>query len=113
MTPYMAEPEEFVTVHEGSLEFEEAVNAMAEECFLYSYQGIFYNMPSQRDLEPPFYCVTQGRYIGVFPSHIWDGVKFELRTPGNRVATYFTVRSLVLGEQKVHRAIRRRLAASR
>ncbi|KAG1840123.1 hypothetical protein C8R48DRAFT_679666 [Suillus tomentosus] len=106
MTPYMAEPEEFVTVHEGSLEFEEAVNAMAEECFLYSYQGIFYNMPSQRDLEPPFYCVTQGRYIGVFPSYIWDGVKLELRTPGNHVATYFTVRSPVLGEQKVHCAIR-------
>lgn len=71
MTPYMAEPEEFVTVHEGSLEFEEAMNAMAEECFLYSYQGIFYNMPSQCDLEPPFYCITQGCYIGVFPSHIW------------------------------------------
>ncbi|KAG2094414.1 uncharacterized protein F5147DRAFT_657174 [Suillus discolor] len=103
--PYMAKPEEFVTVHEGSLESEEAVNAMAEECFLYSYQGIFYNMPSQCDLEPPFYCVTQGRYIRVFPSYIWDGVKLELRTPGNRVATYFTVRSPVLGEQKVHCAI--------
>ncbi|KAG1864824.1 hypothetical protein F4604DRAFT_1683247 [Suillus subluteus] len=60
MTPYMAKPEEFVTVHEGSLEFEEAANAMAEE----------------------------------------DSVKFELRIPGNRVATYFTVQSLVLGEQK-------------
>ncbi|KAG1722177.1 uncharacterized protein EDB91DRAFT_1088221 [Suillus paluster] len=105
MMPYMAKPEEFVTVHEGSLELEEAANTMADECFLYSYQGIFYNMPSRHDLEPPFCCITQGRYIGVFPSYIWDSVRFELWTPGNRVATYFTIQSLVLGEQKVHRAI--------
>ncbi|KAG2048026.1 hypothetical protein BDR06DRAFT_1013354 [Suillus hirtellus] len=113
MTSYMAKPEEFVTVHKGSIEFEEAANAMADECFLYSYRGIFYNMPAQCGLEPPFYCVTQGRYIGVFSSHIWDIMKIELQTPGNRVAMYFTVWSLVLGEQKVHCAIRCRLAASR
>jgi hypothetical protein len=60
-----------VTMHKGSIEFEEAANAMADECFLYSYWGIFYNMPAQHGLEPPFYCVMQGRYIRVFPSHIW------------------------------------------
>ncbi|KAG0693982.1 hypothetical protein DFH29DRAFT_1006748 [Suillus ampliporus] len=105
-TPYMAEPEEFVTVYEGSIEFEEAANAMADECFLYSYQGIFYNMPAQHDLKPPFYCITRGRYIGVFLAYLWRDVKIELWTPGNRVATFFAVCSLVLGEQKVHRAIR-------
>lgn len=70
-TPYMTEPEESVTVHEGSIEFEEAANAMADECFLYLYEGIFYNMPAQRNLKPPFYCVTRGRYIGVFPAYLW------------------------------------------
>ncbi|KAG1801396.1 uncharacterized protein HD556DRAFT_1304511 [Suillus plorans] len=70
-TPYMAEPEESVTVYEGSVEFDEAVYAMADECFIFSYLGIFYNMPAKRDLEPPFYCVTYGRYIGVFPSYLW------------------------------------------
>lgn len=70
-TPYMAKPEEFETVYEGTIEFEEAANAMAEQCFLYSYQGVFYNMPTQRDLNPPFYCVTRGRYIGVFPACLW------------------------------------------
>ncbi|KAG1867609.1 hypothetical protein C8R48DRAFT_671814 [Suillus tomentosus] len=70
-TPYMAEPEESVTVYEGSFEFDEAVYAMADECFIFSYLGIFYNMPAKHDLEPPFYCVTYGRYIGVFPSYLW------------------------------------------
>lgn len=70
-TPYMAEPEESVTVYEGSVEFDEAVYAMADECFIFSYRGIFYNMPAKHDLEPPFYCVTYGRYIGVFPSYLW------------------------------------------
>ncbi|KAG1720794.1 uncharacterized protein EDB91DRAFT_1088700 [Suillus paluster] len=106
MTPYMAEPVESVTVYEGSIEFEEAANAMADKCLLYSYQGVFYNMPTWCDLKPPFYCVTQGRYIGVFPSFIWNAVKTELWTPGNYIANYVTVQSLVVGEQKVHRAIR-------
>lgn len=70
-TPYMAEPEESVTVYKGSAEFDEAVYAMADECFIFSYRGIFYNMPAKHDLEPPFYCVTYGRYIGVFPSYLW------------------------------------------
>lgn len=131
MTPYMAEPVESVTVYEGSIEFEEAVNAMADECLLYSYQGVFYNMPAQCELTPPFYCVTRGRYIGVFSSCIWwvfvlsskhlwhlitycrNAVKTELQVPGNHIANYVTVRSLVVGEQKVLRAIRRKLTASR
>jgi hypothetical protein len=71
MTPYMVEPEESVTVYEGSIEFDVVVYAMADECFVYLHQGILYNMPAKRDLEPPFYCVTSGRYIGVFPSYLW------------------------------------------
>ncbi|KAG1726730.1 uncharacterized protein EDB91DRAFT_1086704 [Suillus paluster] len=92
MTPYMAEPEEFVTVYEGSIEF--------EELQMLWWMRIFYNMPAQRDLKPPFYCVTQGRYIGVFPAYLWHDVKIELWTPGNYVATFFAVQSLVLGEHK-------------
>jgi hypothetical protein len=70
-TPYMAEPVEFVTVYEGTDEFDEAVYAMADECFIFFYRGIIYNMPAKYDLEPPFYCITHGRYIGVFPSYLW------------------------------------------
>lgn len=46
-------------------------------------------------------------------THLRDDIKTELQAPGHRAPTYFAVRSLFLGEQKVHRAIRRRLAASR
>jgi hypothetical protein len=35
-TPYMAEPVEFVTVYEGTDEFDEAMYAMADECFIFS-----------------------------------------------------------------------------
>ncbi|KAG1767649.1 hypothetical protein EDD22DRAFT_844425 [Suillus occidentalis] len=108
----MAKPKEFETVYEGTIEFEEAANAMAEQCFLYSYQGIFYSMPTQHNLTPPFYCVTWGHYIRVFLACLWCNVKIELWTLGNHVATFFAVWSLVLGEQKVHCAIRHRLAAS-
>ncbi|KAG2340635.1 hypothetical protein BDR05DRAFT_1002265 [Suillus weaverae] len=111
-TPYMVEPEEFVTVYEGSIKFDEVVYAMADECFVYSHQGILYNIPAKRDLEPPFYCVTSGRYISVFPSYLWDGVKTELQTPGHRAPTYFAVQSLFLGEHEVRCAIWRMLAAN-
>jgi hypothetical protein len=35
--PYMAEPEESVTVYEGSVEFDEAIYAMVDECFIFLY----------------------------------------------------------------------------
>jgi len=127
--PYMAEPEESVTVYEGSVEFDEAIYAMVDECFIFLYWGIFYNMPAKCNLELPVYCVTYGHYIGVFPSYLWwdfhlisisylkthlrDDIKTELWAPGHRAPTYFAVQSLFLREQKVHHAIQRRLAASR
>ncbi|KAG0699705.1 hypothetical protein DFH29DRAFT_877090 [Suillus ampliporus] len=65
LTLVIQEPEEFVTVYEGSIESDEAAYAMADECSIFSYQGIFYNMPAKLYIEPPFYC-----------SLFWENRKF-------------------------------------
>jgi hypothetical protein len=72
LTPYMIQPEEYITLDEGSTRFDQAASAMADECDLFHYEGTLYNMPARHGLQPPFYCVTRGRYVGVFPSYIWS-----------------------------------------
>ena len=52
--------------------FTEAARAMADECDLYLYKGVLYNMPAKVDSPPPYYYVSRGRYIGVFTSKIWQ-----------------------------------------
>jgi hypothetical protein len=46
-------------------------------------------------------------------THLRNDVRKELQAPGYCPPTYFKIQSLSLGEDLVHRAIRRRLAASR
>jgi hypothetical protein len=46
-------------------------------------------------------------------THLRNDVRTELQAPGHRPPTYFKIQSLSLGEDLVHCAIRRRLAASR
>ncbi|KAG1867716.1 hypothetical protein F4604DRAFT_1682501 [Suillus subluteus] len=84
-------------VHEGTIEFEEATNAMADDM-----------------ISGPLFIVLFGAVTSECFHHVSGmPVKTELQALGNCVAIYFTVQSLVVGEQKVHCAIRRTLAASR
>jgi hypothetical protein len=46
--------------------YRDIIDAMADDCFVYFYCGILYNMPAVAAASGPYYCVTRGRYIGVF-----------------------------------------------
>ncbi|KAG2079414.1 uncharacterized protein F5147DRAFT_785088 [Suillus discolor] len=52
--------------------YKELVGAIANDCYVYLYHEILYNMPAVPGKSGPYYCVTRGRYIGVF-NH-WDEV---------------------------------------
>jgi hypothetical protein len=57
-------------IYEHTPAFQEAANAMADECDLHRYKGVYYNIPApgnRRPSGPPFYVITRGRYIGVIP----------------------------------------------
>ncbi|KAJ8596344.1 hypothetical protein M405DRAFT_837252 [Rhizopogon salebrosus TDB-379] len=90
-------------MHEGTDGFEEAVRAMADECDLYLYKGVLYNMPAKVDSPPPYYYVSRGRYIGVFVSCVWKDIESDVL--GSPNAIYFCVDSLEVGEKKVRLAI--------
>ena len=74
LTPYVNNEDhvEYIDVREQDKYFAEAANAMADECDLYHYRGMLYNMPPGviKPL-PPYHCVIRGRYIGVFESRCW------------------------------------------
>lgn len=42
-----------------------AAAALADDSLLHFYCGSYFNVPTA-DAEPPFYCISRGRYIGVF-----------------------------------------------
>jgi hypothetical protein len=59
---------DFYFIYEHTPGFQEAANAMADECFLHCYKGVYYNIPAsgnRRPTGPPFYVVTRGRHVGV------------------------------------------------
>jgi hypothetical protein len=60
---------EYVDVYEGEQLYAKAAYAMADECMLYHHHGMLYNVPAKSvkgGVQPPFFTVTCGRYIGVF-----------------------------------------------
>lgn len=73
LTPYITDiaDEKCVTIHEGDEDFPEAANAMADECDLYRFRGMLYNMPARVNPALPYHCITRGRYIGVFEQNCW------------------------------------------
>jgi hypothetical protein len=90
ITPYDEPVKHYIIVDEHHEGFSEVASALADECDLYLYQGILYNMPfrfasiyiqgalctnlpptSRLNHSAPYYCVTRGRYLGVFDSHSW------------------------------------------
>ncbi|KAG1893302.1 uncharacterized protein F5891DRAFT_985969 [Suillus fuscotomentosus] len=91
-----------ITVIEQSHEFfAKVADAMADECFLYFYHGILYNMPAAANPSAPYYCVMRGRYIGVFNG--WDNVAPKVQ--GVPRTIFSKVDSLEAGEENLRRAI--------
>ncbi|KAG1855623.1 hypothetical protein F4604DRAFT_1932271 [Suillus subluteus] len=83
--------------------FEKVADAMADECFLYFYHSILYNMPAVANPSAPYYCVTHGRYVGVFNG--WDNVAPKVQ--GVPCTIFSKVDSLDVGEEKLRKAIER------
>jgi hypothetical protein len=55
-------------IHEHNAVFPAAAQAMADECALHCYLGVYYNIlaySKQPPWKPPFYCVTRGHVVGV------------------------------------------------
>ncbi|KAG2120541.1 uncharacterized protein F5147DRAFT_647026 [Suillus discolor] len=97
-----------ITVIEQSHEFfAKVADAMADECFLYFYHGILYNMPVVANPSAPYYCVMRSHYIGIFNG--WDNVAPKVQ--GVPRAIFSKVDSLEAGEEKLRRAIERGEAA--
>jgi len=118
--PYFSNTPEMIAIQEGADGFAEAAYAMADECNLHLYNGVLYNMPYKVDFPPPYYCVSQGRYIGVFVSCVWyvsychccgvadlftrKDIESDIRKCPNTV--HFCVDSLKVGEEKIRAAIK-------
>lgn len=65
-TPYSAQEPQNVWVHRDDPMYKEIVRSLADDCDLYLYGGVLYNVPVDTAPLSPYYCVTRGRYIGVF-----------------------------------------------
>jgi hypothetical protein len=71
LTPSYAPKSDFqeIIYYEDEDEFAKVANEMNDECDIYYFCGVLYNMPScSKRPKPaaPFICVSRGRYIGVF-----------------------------------------------
>ncbi|KAG0694345.1 hypothetical protein DFH29DRAFT_880765 [Suillus ampliporus] len=102
--PSTAEYPEIVAIHEHTTGFLLAASAMADECFLHHYLGVYYNIPAcskQTPWNPPFYCVTHGNVVGVLPS--WEHTLNAILGVCN--ANYEEVDTIAISEEKVRLAI--------
>ncbi|KAG2111335.1 uncharacterized protein F5147DRAFT_772052 [Suillus discolor] len=103
-TPSTAVCPEITAIHEHTAAFLPAAQAMADECFLHHYLGVYYNIPAcskQPPWNPPFYCVTHGHVVGVLPS--WEhALNAVLGIPDFK---YEEVDTIAIGEEKVRQAI--------
>lgn len=60
---------QYVDVYEDEPLYPKLAYTMADECLLYHHRGMLYNVPCNSikgGVQPPFFTVTCGRYIGVF-----------------------------------------------
>ncbi|KAG1868450.1 hypothetical protein F4604DRAFT_1682374 [Suillus subluteus] len=102
LTPYFAgevDADVRWAQHDEAL-YTEIIDAMADDCFVYLYHGMLYNMPAVAAASGPYYCVTRGRYIGVF-NH-WNEVTESITGFSDVV---YAVTSLVVGEVLLRTAI--------
>lgn len=68
LAPSFAPMEEHndIIVYKDERSYATVADAMADDCNIYFYRGMLYNIPADANSPPPFVCVTSGRYIGVF-----------------------------------------------
>ncbi|KAG1846736.1 hypothetical protein F4604DRAFT_1688268 [Suillus subluteus] len=103
-TPYTVPDSEqrttWVYWHETT--YSEVIRSMADECKLYLYRGMLYNIPVKPAPSPPYYCVTHGQYIGIF-NH-WNDV---MESINGFSTTVFAVTSLDIGVDLLHLSIER------
>lgn len=61
-----AEDHDKIVFYEGERGYAKVAGAIADDCNVFFYRGILYNIPANTNSTPPFTCITSGRYIGVF-----------------------------------------------
>lgn len=59
-------PPTHCVLYHSALEYEEEISLMVDECFLYRYRDVFFNISVRADPKVYFYCVIRGSYIGIF-----------------------------------------------
>ncbi|KAG1810416.1 uncharacterized protein HD556DRAFT_1436158 [Suillus plorans] len=101
-TPHMVpDSEKWTTwVYRHEAAYPEIVRSMADECDLYLYRGVLYNVPVKPAPSPPYYCVTRGRYIGIF-NH-WNDV---MESINGYSTTVFAATSLDVGVDLLYLSI--------
>ncbi|KAF8430757.1 hypothetical protein L210DRAFT_3508175 [Boletus edulis BED1] len=96
-------PPTYLVIQPDDPSYSDACVAMADGCVLAQYHKTFYNLPPPPNPPPPFYCITRGRYIGVFSG--WENASPKVQ--GVSRAIFTKVDMLELGEDQVHKAIER------
>ncbi|KAG1775016.1 hypothetical protein EV702DRAFT_1047324 [Suillus placidus] len=93
-----AEGHNEIVFYEGKQSYARVAGAIADDCNVFFYRGILYNIPANTNSTPPFTCITSGRYIGVFSGEIR---KF-LRELNMRVFSSFNVAVLLRSCTQIH-----------
>ncbi|KIK42377.1 hypothetical protein CY34DRAFT_106914 [Suillus luteus UH-Slu-Lm8-n1] len=98
-TPYsLPESEQRATwVYRHEAAYPEVVRSMADDCHLYLYRGVLYNVPVKLAPSAPYYCVTRGQYIGIF--NYWNDVMASIN---GYSTTVFAVTSVEVGVELLH-----------
>ncbi|KAG1884342.1 hypothetical protein F4604DRAFT_1676988 [Suillus subluteus] len=97
-----AEDHDDIVLYEDKPGYAKVTGAIADDCYIYFYHGVLYNVPANTNSPPPFTCITSGRYIGVF-----GGEDYVPMVEGITDAVFFEVGSLEVGERALRNAIER------
>ncbi|KAG1864792.1 hypothetical protein F4604DRAFT_1928592 [Suillus subluteus] len=97
-----AEDHDDIVLYEDQRGYAKVAGAIADDCYIYFYRGVLYNVPANANSPPPFTCITSGRYIGVF-----SGEDYVPMVEGISDAVFFEVESLKVGERALRNAIER------
>ncbi|KIM50252.1 hypothetical protein SCLCIDRAFT_34474 [Scleroderma citrinum Foug A] len=65
MTSFHSTPMSYALYHTDP-QYNEALASLVDECFLYQYLSIFYNILVKTNSKAHFYCVIRGKHISIF-----------------------------------------------
>ncbi|KAG1879771.1 hypothetical protein F4604DRAFT_1679357 [Suillus subluteus] len=97
-----AEDHDEIVFYEGERSYAKVAGAIADDCGIFFYHSILYNIPANTNSTPPFTCITSGCYIGVF-----SGEDYVPMVEGITDAVFFEVEPLEVGERALRNAIER------